>query len=150
MAKVHSTRAVAKLHSTRAVAKLHSTRPVAKLHSIRPLGITRVVATSIPAAVGAIVPVADIVVVAVRIAAVVDIVAAEDEAADVVPTSALSKISSRWSGSTTVSNSIASATRAAIEPLMWASWRRTCSKLNPAQSGAIKTDISSSTMTASA
>ncbi len=61
--------------------------------------------------------------------------------AGVALTSTSRKTSSRWCGSTTVSNSIASATRAAIEPPMWASWRRRCSKLNLAQSGAITTDI---------
>ena len=62
-------------------------------------------------------------------------------AAGVVPISASRKTSSRWCSSTTVWNSIASATRAAIEPPMWASWRRRCSKSYPAPSGAITTDI---------
>ena len=64
-------------------------------------------------------------------AAVAVVVAVVGAAAGVVPTSASRKTSSRWCGSTTVSNSIASATRAAIEPPMWASWRRRCSKVEP-------------------
>ncbi len=67
----------------------------------------------------------------------------------VVPTSASRKTSSRWSSSTTVWNSTASATRAAIEPPMWASWRRRCSKSYPAPFGAIMKGIGWSTMTGS-
>ena len=76
-------------------------------------------------------------------AAVVAVVVAVvgDVEAGAVPTSASRKTSSRWCGSTMVLNSIASATRAAIELPMWGSWRRRCSKSNPAQSGAITTDI---------
>ena len=73
--------------------------------------------------------------------AVVVVVAVGAAAAGVVPTSASKTTSSRWSSSTTVWNSIASATRAAIEPPMWASWRRRCSKSYPAPFGAITTDI---------
>ena len=66
-------------------------------------------------------------------------------AAGVVPISASRKTSSRWCSSTMVWNSIASATRAAMELPLWALWRRTFSKLNPAQFGAITTGIGWST-----
>ena len=69
--------------------------------------------------------------------------------AGIIPTSASRKTSFRWHGSTTASNSIASATRAATTPPMWASWRRRCRKSNQARSGATATDIWWSTMTGS-
>jgi hypothetical protein len=58
-------------------------------------------------------------------AAVVAVAAVGDAAAaGAAPTSASRKMSSRWRGSTTVLNSIAFDTKAAIELFMWASWRR--------------------------
>ena len=124
--------------TVRSITAVGSPKPDTKSATVR---LKRVVAMRVPVAAGIaspmraivlvadIVPVADIAVVAdiaaaADIAAVADIAAAgaevEDAAADVVRTSASSKTSRRWRGSTTVSSSIASATRGAIAQSMLA------------------------------
>ena len=82
---------------------------------------------------------------AAAVAVVADAAEAAAAAAGDVPTSISSRTSSRSCGSTTVSNSIASATGTAIPRSMWASWRRTCRRSNQAQFGAHATDICGST-----
>ena len=107
-----------------------------------PVAVILVVVT--PAAVipAAVIPVAviPVEVIPVEVTAAV-VTAVEVTAAGIIPTFASRRTSSRWRGSTMASNSIASATRAAITPPTWASWRRKCKTSNRARSRATAMDI---------